>query len=120
MNKCNLCPRQCNIDRKNSVGFCLSHENMVVSKTMLHHWEEPCISGSMGSGAIFFSGCTLKCVYCQNREISRLPKGKEMDVQTLAELFLQLQDMGAHTLDLVTPTHFANIIVTVSRLRLMK
>jgi len=79
---------------------------------MLHHWEEPCISGKNGSGAIFFSGCTLKCVFCQNKEISRQPKGTEMTERQLANLFLQLQDKGAHNINLITPTHFTKQIIS--------
>ena len=112
MDKCNLCPRLCNADRINSVGFCMCKNNAVVSKYMLHHWEEPPISGTRGSGAIFFSGCTLKCVFCQNRDISRQPKGKAVTVSQLADIFLELQDMGAHNINLVTPTHFTPQIIT--------
>lgn len=78
---------------------------------MLHHWEEPCISGKNGSGAIFFSGCTLKCVYCQNREISRSQTGKKYTPSELSELFVELQEMGAHNINLVTPTHYADKLV---------
>lgn len=111
MDKCNLCPRKCNIDRSNSVGFCLCNNTAIVSKIMLHHWEEPPISAQNGSGAIFFSGCTLKCVYCQNQEISRKPIGTEYTPNQLADAFLKLQEKGAHNINLVTPTHFTNQII---------
>lgn len=78
---------------------------------MLHYWEEPPISGTNGSGAVFFSGCNLKCVFCQNREISREPKGKQYDTEELSRLFLELQSMGAHNINLVTPTHFADNVL---------
>ncbi len=78
---------------------------------MLHHWEEPCISGKNGSGAIFFSGCTLRCVYCQNRDISRNQTGRNYTVKELADVFIELQNMGAHNINLVTPTHYADKIV---------
>lgn len=111
MEKCNLCPRNCNIDRSLKKGFCLCSDKAVVSKTMLHMWEEPPISGKNGSGAVFFSGCTLKCVYCQNKEISCSPIGTEVTPAQLADILLQLQDMGAHNINLVTPTHFTKQII---------
>ncbi|MBQ4116478.1 MAG: radical SAM protein [Clostridia bacterium] len=112
MDKCNICPRKCNIDRSSSVGFCLCNDTAIVSKTMLHKWEEPPISAQNGSGAVFFSGCTLKCVYCQNQEISRTPKGTEYTPQQLADIFLELQSCGAHNINLVTPTHFTKQIIS--------
>lgn len=109
--KCNLCPRKCNADRTSSVGFCGCRERAVLSKYMLHHWEEPPISGTNGSGALFFSGCTLKCVFCQNKEISLSPIGQEKTPEELADIFLTLQSMGAHNINLVTPTHFSSQLV---------
>ena len=111
MDKCNLCPRKCNINRKDSVGFCLCKNKTVVSKYMLHQWEEPPLSGTNGSGAVFFSGCTLKCVYCQNQKISRQPNGQELNESQLADIFLKLQENGAHNINLITPTHFSDNIV---------
>ncbi len=111
MDNCNLCPRKCNIDRSRTHGFCLCGLSPIVSKHMLHMWEEPSISGTQGSGAVFFAGCTLKCVYCQNKEISRQPTGKEVKTRQLADIFLELQDKGAHNINLVTPTHFAKQIL---------
>ena len=110
MSFCNLCPRNCNVDRSINIGFCKCKENAVVAKTMLHHWEEPPISGTKGSGAVFFSGCTLQCVYCQNCEISRGSSGKDYSSDELADLFLKLQDDGAHNINLITPTHFTPAI----------
>ena len=111
MTTCNLCPRECNIDRSEQKGFCGCNSTISVAKTMLHHWEEPCISGTNGSGAIFFSGCTLKCVYCQNKDISRSQTGEQMSVNALAETMLRLQNMGAHNINLVTPTHYTTEII---------
>ena len=109
--RCNICPRLCNVDRNKSTGFCRAKNNAVISKVMLHHFEEPPISGTKGSGAIFFASCTLKCVYCQNYEISTKCQGKEVDTKTLADLFKQLEDAGAHNINLVTPTHFTQQII---------
>lgn len=111
MSICTLCPRECKVDRSKAKGFCLCDDTVTVSKTMLHHWEEPPISGTNGSGAVFFSSCTLKCVYCQNKDISRTQTGKKVSVKELADMFLMLQDMGAHNINLVTPTHYADKIV---------
>ena len=105
--KCNICPRGCNIDRNRGVGACGATNTIKVAKIMLHHFEEPCISGENGSGAIFFSGCNLGCVYCQNKSISHTCNGIEMSVSELANAMLDLQSKGAHNINLVTPTHFA-------------
>lgn len=107
---CNLCPRRCGIDRKTDTGYCKTGDKIKIAKVMLHHWEEPCISGKNGSGAIFFSGCSLKCVYCQNVEISHEGYGQEYTVAELAKEMLRLQDMGACNINLVTPTHYADKI----------
>lgn len=109
--KCTICPRECNTDRSKQLGFCLCNNEIVVSKAMLHYWEEPPISAESGSGAVFFSGCTLKCVYCQNKEISRRPTGSVYTPEKLADLFLELQNMGACNINLVTPTHFVLPII---------
>lgn len=105
--KCDLCPRLCAIDRTKTRGFCGAGELVKVAHTMLHKWEEPCISGQNGAGTVFFSYCNLRCVYCQNYEISHKDNGREISVNRLAEIFSELQDKRAQTLDLVTPTHFA-------------
>lgn len=107
---CNICPRACGVDRSEIRGFCGEGKPARVAKTMLHRWEEPCISGEGGSGAIFFSGCSLKCVYCQNGAISRDGKGESLSASQLAELMLELQAQGAENINLVTPTHFASQI----------
>lgn len=106
--KCTLCPRQCGIDRnKGKKGFCGETASLKVARAALHMWEEPCISGENGSGTVFFSGCTLKCSYCQNFDLSRNKCGKEITHNRLAEIFLELQDKGAHNINLVTGEHFA-------------
>ena len=108
---CDLCPRLCKIDRRKTVGFCGAGETLRVAKAMIHSWEEPCIVGKSGAGAVFFSYCSLRCSYCQNFEISENGKGKEITTERLAEIFLDLQNKGAATLDLVTPTHFLPQII---------
>ena len=108
--RCNLCPRQCNIDRSVNTGACGMGDKIKVAKVMVHNWEEPCISGTKGSGAIFFSGCNLKCVYCQNREISHEKYGFDLTVNELASKMLELQDKCVHNINLVTPTHYSDKI----------
>lgn len=108
--RCNLCPRKCNIDRTKATGVCGVNDKIRVAKIMVHMWEEPCISGTRGSGAIFFSGCNLKCVYCQNRDISHDKHGFEITVGQLADKMLELQDKGVHNINLVTPTHYSDKI----------
>jgi len=104
---CRLCPRQCCVDRTASeFGFCGGGDRAMVAKTMLHHWEEPVLAGSGGSGAIFFGGCTLGCRYCQNRAISAKPVGVEMDARALRAAMEELIAQGADNIDLVTPTHY--------------
>lgn len=112
---CNLCPRNCSVDRCKSLGFCGATNEVVVSKYMVHNWEEPCLVGDFtttrrGSGAIFFSGCNLRCVYCQNKEISGRVKGTVYSVEGLADLMLDLQNMGVCNINLVTPTHYSHQI----------
>lgn len=104
--RCDICPRACNADRVNKNGYCGMGLNPVVARAFLHMWEEPCISGTRGSGAVFFSGCNLKCIFCQNHEISHGGRGKEITASELAGIFLSLRDKGAHNINLVTPTHF--------------
>ena len=108
---CNICPRTCNINRETSLGFCKANNLPKISNVMLHHFEEPPISGKNGSGAIFFSSCTLKCVYCQNFDISTRCEGKEVSIKTLASLFKQLEEAGANNINLVTPTHYTEQII---------
>ena len=109
-NKCNLCPRKCNIDRKTTFGFCKVYDKIIVAKYQKHFYEEPCISGTKGSGTIFFSGCNLRCKFCQNYKISRNPKGVEYSVNELAELFLKLQKENVHNINLVSPTIYVDSI----------
>ena len=109
---CTLCPRQCGVDRTaGQTGFCGCPDTALVSKVMLHKWEEPALAGSGGSGAVFFGGCTLKCKYCQNAAISCGPVGKPMDSRQLRETFESLISQGAENIDLVTPTHYLPTIV---------
>jgi putative pyruvate formate lyase activating enzyme len=109
---CKLCPRQCGIDRTaGKTGFCGGPAQAVVAKTMLHKWEEPALAGDGGSGAIFFGGCTLGCVYCQNRAISATPVGKIMDSAQLRQQMEALIRQGAENIDLVTPTHYLPTII---------
>lgn len=111
-NGCFLCPRRCGASRASGEkGFCRCGEKPIVSRAAPHFGEEPCISGTRGSAAVFFSGCTLGCVFCQNREISSGGYGKEVDTSRLAEIFSELENSGAHNLNLVTATHFADTVV---------
>ena len=105
--KCNLCPRKCGVNRELQRGFCGSKNQIKIAKHCLFDFEEPLISGQSGSGAIFFCGCSLKCVFCQNYEISSQNKGKDISVEELATIFKQLEDMGAININLVNPTHYA-------------
>ena len=106
---CNLCPRKCNANRnlnENINGYCKMPLLPVVARAGLHYWEEPCISGGNGSGTVFFSGCSLSCVFCQNYEISEENKGKKITYERLAEIFYELEQKGAHNINLVSPTHY--------------
>lgn len=104
---CTLCPRNCRVDRTSKQsGFCGMGDLIQVARASLHMWEEPCISGTNGSGTVFFTGCNLKCVFCQNHSIAIGQKGKEVSPARLADLFLMLQDKGAHNINLVTPSHY--------------
>ena len=112
--KCDICPRNCLVERENQAGFCSQTENVKISKVMFHHYEEPLISGdekAKGSGAIFFTGCNLKCVFCQNYPISHENKGKSISVKKLAKIFKKLERKGALNINLVTPSHFTNQII---------
>ena len=109
--KCNLCPRNCGVDReKGEKGFCNMPDEVYVARASLHMWEEPCISAEEGSGTVFFSGCNLRCVYCQNRKISTGETGKSVTVERLAEIFLELQKKGANNINIVTGVHYADKI----------
>lgn len=112
LSKCKLCPRNCNINRLNGEkGFCMAAVNPKVARVSLHHFEEPCISGTRGSGTVFFSECNLSCVFCQNHSISQKHVGKEVSIQRLSEIFLEQQERGAHNINLVTPTHYVPQII---------
>ena len=111
MNVCTLCPRGCGIDRSISAGVCNSGALPKIARAALHHWEEPVISGNRGSGTVFFSGCSLKCVFCQNTDISHGNFGKTVTTERLREIFFELIEKGAHNINLVNPTHWASPIL---------
>lgn len=110
---CILCPRECNVNRnEGNSGFCgVAGEDIYLARAALHMWEEPCISGEEGSGTVFFSGCSLRCVYCQNYNIAHAKTGKAVTKERLSEIFLELQEKGANNINLVTPTHYTPEIV---------
>lgn len=110
---CSICPRHCNVDRSVNLGFCQSPYNFRVARAALHFWEEPCISGKEGSGTVFFSGCNLKCVFCQNNEISAENKGIEISDDKLISIFENLISQGANNINLVNPTHYAKRLAKV-------
>ena len=107
---CNLCPRNCNVDRDNILGYCKAPNKMVIAKYSLHMWEEPVISGEKGSGTIFFSYCNLRCCYCQNYEISEFHKGRVVSIEEFSNICLELQEKGANNINLVTPTMYVHLI----------
>ena len=120
-NVCSCCPRKCNIDRKTNVGYCGANDKIMINKIMLHFWEEPIISGDettkkRGSGAIFFSHCNLRCVYCQNYDISHGNFGKFYTTEELTKIFKDLEQKGATNINLVTPTHYALQILEALKL----
>lgn len=110
--KCNLCPRNCNVNRKlGETGYCGQPYELTAARAALHKWEEPCISGERGSGTVFFSGCPLRCVYCQNHSISIGKVGKSISTGKLSQIFLNLQQQKANNINLVTPTHYVPSII---------
>lgn len=110
--KCNLCPRACQVEReRGKTGYCGMPQDIYIARAALHMWEEPCISGESGSGAVFFTGCPLKCVFCQNRKIALGNIGTQISVERLVEIFFELQQQGANNVNLVTPTHYVPQIV---------
>ena len=118
LKQCTLCPRKCKVNRYLQKGFCGANSNIKLAHYSLHEWEEPIISGENGSGTIFFSNCNLKCIFCQNRKISELGYGKEITIKRLQEIMLELQNKGAHNINLVTPTHYVpQIIETISPIK---
>lgn len=108
---CSDCPRRCGVDRAERRGVCGMAEQAVIARAALHMWEEPCISGERGSGTVFFSGCNLGCVFCQNAPISAGGFGKAVTAARLREIFFELYEAGAHNINLVTPSHFARPIL---------
>lgn len=109
---CVLCPRRCHADRLGGqTGYCGQTQTIRAARAALHFWEEPCISGTAGSGTVFFSGCSLRCVFCQNHMIAQGCAGQAVSVERLADIFLELQQKGAHNINLVTPTHFIPQII---------
>ena len=113
---CRLCPRNCGIDRTQRAGFCGETSEIRIARAALHFWEEPCISGKNGSGTVFFSGCNLRCCYCQNSVISTSRVGEAVSVERLCAIFLELQKDGAENINLVTPTHFVFGIIDALKL----
>lgn len=108
---CDICPRKCNIDRSKAVGFCGMTNTVKLAKADVFMWEEPCISGTNGSGAVFFSGCNLRCCFCQNFQISNQNFGKEISTKRLAQIFKELAEKDVHNINLVSPSHFVNQII---------
>lgn len=109
---CILCPRECRINREDGKrGYCGMDSKIYAARAALHMWEEPCISGEKGSGAVFFSGCGLRCIFCQNREIAIGKSGKEISVEKLGEIFLNLEKQGAANINLVTGAHYVPQII---------
>lgn len=113
MSKCTACPRGCGIDRDTHRGYCGQSNAFRIARAALHMWEEPCISGTQGSGTVFFSGCNLGCVFCQNYRVSHRGQGNEISAEGLIQKMLALQQTGAHNINLVTPTHYAEQLVPV-------
>ena len=111
MANCNICPRNCNVDRTQKTGVCGVSDTLKIARAAAHFWEEPCISGTKGSGTVFFSGCNMKCVFCQNYEISSGCFGKEITTERLCEIYKELIGSGVHNINLVTPTHYAEKIL---------
>lgn len=116
LSDCTLCPRECHVNRSaGKTGYCGQTARLTAARAALHFWEEPCLSGTNGSGAVFFSGCNLRCVYCQNHEIAQGQAGREITSARLSDIFLELQGKCAHNINLVTPAHFVPQIITALR-----
>ena len=112
MSRCRVCPRKCGADREHGkTGYCKAPSGVAAARAALHFWEEPCISGTTGSGTVFFSGCNLRCVYCQNHHIAEMESGKVISIGRLSDIFLELQAQNANNINLVTPTHFVPQII---------
>ena len=109
---CTLCPRNCHVNRMaGQIGYCLQTGTLRAARAALHYWEEPCISGTAGSGAVFFGGCSMRCVFCQNHDIAAGEAGREISVERLKEIFLELQEQGANNINLVTPGQYVPHII---------
>ena len=107
-----ICPRKCGVDRtRGDLGYCRQGAHLTAARAYLHAWEEPCISGENGSGTVFFSGCNMHCVFCQNSEIALGDVSKEISLERLVEIFFELEEKSASNINLVTPTHFVPLIV---------
>ena len=113
--RCTLCPRRCGADRRSGVGFCGAGSEIRIARAAPHMWEEPCISGTRGSGTIFFCGCSLGCVFCQNAEISRAETGAVVSGERFKEICFELKDRGVHNISLVTADHYVPYIVPILR-----
>ena len=112
LDKCEICPRKCKVNRNNNqIGWCKSTDRVKIGLYSTHYFEEPCISGDKGSGTVFFSNCTMNCIFCQNYEISQLGKGKEISIEELANIFIKQQEKGVHNINLVTPTSYVYQII---------
>ena len=112
LDKCEICPRKCKVNRNNNqIGWCKSTDRVKIGLYSTHYFEEPCISGDKGSGTVFFSNCTMNCIFCQNYEISQLGKGKEISIEELANIFIMQQEKGVHNINLVTPTSYVYQII---------
>jgi putative pyruvate formate lyase activating enzyme len=117
LDHCTLCPRNCGVDRSHGQkGYCRATAELTVARAALHMWEEPCISGENGSGAVFFSGCAMGCVYCQNHNIAKGLAGKRISIERLADIFIELQNQRANNINLVTPSHYVPQIVEAIKL----
>ena len=112
LEKCEICPHKCKVNRAlGNKGRCRCNDKIKIALASIHNYEEPCISGKNGSGTIFFSNCNLKCIYCQNYEISQLDKGKEITIDHLAEIFINQQNKNVNNINLVTPTMYVPQII---------
>ena len=112
LDKCEICPRKCEVNRNNNqIGWCKSTDRVKIGLYSTHNFEEPCISGDKGSGTVFFSNCTMNCIFCQNYEISQLGKGKEISIEELSNIFIMQQEKGVHNINLVTPTSYVYQII---------
>ena len=115
-NECSLCPRNCRVNRNEAKGYCGETNKIRISRADLHFWEEPTISGDKGSGAVFFTGCPLKCVFCQNYDIAHNLKGREVSEEELSDVFFRLKSKGAHNINLVTADHFIPLVAKAIKL----